>query len=202
MCYTQINVQGAVPEKRICATQSPPPHNRNRPFLPSFHSLPPYLSSGWKKFPDRYTTSARIHCAPCPARATHSSDLINYHVVFRATPGGRWWCGARTGAGSWAASSAGASGAPSPTCPASAPASPSSGTGSWPTRPDAINDATVATQHSSRTKPTSERRLIEGCRSRPDPDSNTDTQSVPRAALSVGVNSVGARLCSHSVVSQ
>ena len=131
VCYTQINVQGAVPEKRICATQSPPSHNRNRPFRP-----PPLPLSFFRveKIP-RPLHNFRENSL-CSSHATHSSDLINYHVVFRAIPGGRWWCGARTAAGSWAGSSAGASGAPSPTCPASAPASPSSGTGSWQTRPD------------------------------------------------------------------
>ena len=66
-------------------------------------------------------------------RAVATLTLV---IVFRATPEVPWLCADATVAGSWAASSAGASGAPSPTCRGSAQGYQSSGTGSCKTPPD------------------------------------------------------------------
>ena len=52
----------------------------------------------------------------------HIYSLYLHIYISRATPGVHWWSTPRrTTAGSWRALSAGASGAPSQTCPASAP---------------------------------------------------------------------------------
>ena len=60
----------------------------------------------------------------------HFASIFN---IFRAILGALWWSKATTDGGFWAVSSAGASDAPNPTCPGSAPEYQSSGSGFWPT---------------------------------------------------------------------